>query len=94
MLTYHCSNKTKAIEIADIGRGEGGQKLENLADIICERSLIGPTSAISKYAFQMHFRCVSKILKRFDAKLETFQMRFVFTGIALLLELHFLKYFQ
>ena len=38
MLTYHCSNKTKTIEIADIG-GEGGQKLENLADIICERSL-------------------------------------------------------
>ena len=38
LLTYHCSNKTKTIEIADIG-GEGGQKLENLADIICERSL-------------------------------------------------------
>ena len=43
-------------------------------------TFIGPNSAISKYAFQMHFRCVSKILKRFDAKLETFQMRFVFTG--------------
>ena len=39
LLTYHCSNKTKTIEIADIGGGEGGQKLENLADIICERSL-------------------------------------------------------
>ena len=35
---------------------------------------------ILSYAFQMRFRCISKMLKRFDAKLETFQMRFVFTG--------------
>ena len=36
---------------------------------------------ILSYAFQMRFRCISKMLKRFDAKLETFQMRFVFTGL-------------
>ena len=55
LLTYHCSNKTKTIEIADIG-GEGGQKLENLADIICERSLArkpkGSDSWIKIYLMQ------------------------------------------
>ena len=44
-------------------------------------TIIDPNSAISRYAFQMHFRCTSKMLKRFDAKLEMFQMRFVFTGL-------------
>ena len=43
-------------------------------------TFIDPNSAISRYAFQMHFRCASMMLKSFDAKLETFQMRFVFTG--------------
>ena len=37
---------------------------------------------ILSYAFQMRFRCISKMLKRFDAKLETFQMRLVFTGMS------------
>ena len=32
-----------------------------------------PNLAISRYAFQMHFRCASKMLKRFDAKLKRFK---------------------
>ena len=50
--------------------------------ITCTSKILSfdPNLAISRYAFQMHFRCASKILKRFGAKIETFQMRFVFTG--------------
>ena len=39
-LTWYCLGYKKTIENADVGEGAGVKNLENIADIICERSLI------------------------------------------------------